>query len=156
MSSAWPASLHRRSGHTTTVTVGETRLSFTANRAPDGSLDEVLIRWGRHGSATAGMIDAYAAGLTLGLHQGVPLTDLLHPALGASFAPSGPTSDPEIPRARSVIDYLARRLAIDWLPYQERAGLGVFTASERGTDARLTGDQDEPGAGTTGSLPPPA
>ena len=76
-------------------------------------------------------MDAYASGVSLGLKSGVPLAELLGPALGAHFDPSGHTDDPEIPRARSVIDYIARRLAIDWLPFPERAALGVFTISER-------------------------
>ena len=45
--------------------------------------------------------------------------------------PNGHTDDPEIPRVRSAVDYIARRLAIDWLPYAERAGLGVYTLTER-------------------------
>ena len=121
----------RRSGHTTAVTVGGERFVLTANRGQDGRLGEVLIRWGKQGSASAGLMDAYASGVSLGLERGVPLADLLRPALGARFDPSGHTDDPEIPRARSVIDYIARRLALDWLPYPERAGLGVFTVSER-------------------------
>ena len=79
----------RRTGHTTVVTVGGERFSLTANRAAGGGLGEVLIRWGKQGSASAGLADAYAAGLTLGLEHGVPLADLLRPALGAAFDPSG-------------------------------------------------------------------
>jgi ribonucleoside-diphosphate reductase alpha chain len=121
----------RRTGLTTAVTVGGERFVLTANRGPDGSLGEVLIRWGKQGSASAGLMDAYASGVSLGLERGVPLADLLRPALGAHFDPSGHTDDPEIPRVRSVADYLARRLAIDWLPYPERAALGVYTLTER-------------------------
>jgi hypothetical protein len=127
----------RRTGHTTVVTVGGERFSLTANRAADGGLGEVLIRWGKQGSASAGLADAYAAGLSLGLEHGVPLAELLRPALGAAFDPSGPTDDPEIPRVRSVVDYVARRLALDWLPGSERAALGVDASAERGETARL-------------------
>ena len=59
----------------------------------------------------------------------MPLAELLRPALGVSFVPAGPTDDPEIPRARSAVDYIARRLAIDWLPYQQRAALGVTSSA---------------------------
>jgi ribonucleoside-diphosphate reductase alpha chain len=61
----------------------------------------------------------------------VPLTDLIRPGLGLFFVPNGHTDDPEIPRVRSAVDYIARRLAIDWLPYAERAELGVYTLTER-------------------------
>jgi hypothetical protein len=122
----------RRSGHTDTVTIGTECLRLTANqRDDDGGLGEVFVHWGKHGSSTAGLVSAYAAGLSLGLQHRVPLADLLRPGLGQYFVPNGHTDDPEIPRVRSAVDYIARRLAIDWLPYPERAGLGVYTLTER-------------------------
>jgi hypothetical protein len=120
----------RRSGHTSAVTIGGERLFLAASSRADGTLAEVFVRWGKHGSACAGLMDAYAVGLSVGLQRGVPLTELLQPALGLSFAPAGHTDDPEIPRVRSVVDYLARRLAVDWLSYAQRAAIGVFTISE--------------------------
>ena len=121
----------RRSGHTVTVTIGSECLCLTANQRDDGGLGEVFIHWGKHGSSTAGLVSAYAAGLSLGLQHRVPLPDLIRPGLGQYFVPNGHTDDPEIPRVRSAVDYIARRLAIDWLPYPERAGLGVYTLTER-------------------------
>ena len=120
----------RGSGHTSAVTIGGERLSLAASSRGDGTLAEVYVRWGKHGSACAGLMDAYAVGLSVGLQRGVPLTELLQPALDLSFAPSGYTDDPEIPRVRSVVDYVARRLAVDWLSYAQRAAIGVFTISE--------------------------
>ncbi|HWG26830.1 MAG TPA: hypothetical protein VG296_22130, partial [Actinospica sp.] len=120
----------RRSGHTSAVTIGGERLFLAASSRADGTLAEVFVRWGKQGSACAGLMDAYAVGLSVGLQRGVPLTELLQPALGLSFAPAGHTDDPEIPRVRSVVDYLARRLAVDWLSYAQRAAIGVFTTSE--------------------------
>src|SRR5579862_3197161 len=121
----------RRSGHTVTVTIGAERFCLTANERDDGGLGEVFIHWGKHGSSAAGLISAYAAGLSLGLQHRVPLADLIRPGLGQYFVPNGHTDDPEIPRVRSAVDYIARRLAIDWLPYPDRAGLGVYTLTER-------------------------
>jgi ribonucleoside-diphosphate reductase alpha chain len=121
----------RRSGDTVTVTIGAERFCLTANQRDDGSLGEVFIHWGKHGSSTAGLVSAYAAGLSLGLQHHVPLADLIRPGLGQYFVPNGHTDDPEIPRVRSAVDYIARRLAIDWLPYPDRAGLGVYTLTER-------------------------
>lgn len=121
----------RRSGHTTSVTIGGERLHITANEHADGTLGEVFVRWGKQGGSTSGLLDSYATALTTGLLHRVPLTDLIRPGLGLLFTPNGHTDDPEIPRARSAVDYLARRLAIDWLPYQDRAALGVYTLTER-------------------------
>jgi len=121
----------RRSGHTTTVTIGAERLCLTANQRHDGSLGEVFIHWGKHGTSTAGLVASYAVALCEGLQHRVPLADLIRPGLDQFFVPNGHTDDPEIPRVRSAVDYIARRLAIDWLPYPERAGLGVYTLTER-------------------------
>ena len=121
----------RRGGHTTAVTIGGERFTLIANERADRSLGEVFIQHGKQGSAGAGLMDSYATALSVGLWYGIPLADLLRPGLGASFMPSGHTDDPEIPRARSVVDYVSRRLAVDWLPYDERAALGVLTLAER-------------------------
>ena len=120
----------RRSGHTTTVTIGAERFCLTANRRDDGSLGEVFIHWGKHGTSAAGLVSTYAVALSLGLQHQVPLADLIRPGLDQFFVPNGHTDDPEIPRVRSAVDYIARRLAIDWLPYPERALLGVYTLTD--------------------------
>jgi ribonucleoside-diphosphate reductase alpha chain len=121
----------RRSGHTTTVTIGAERLCLTANQRDDGNLGEVFIHWGKHGTSAAGLVSSYAVALCLGLQHQVPLADLIRPGLGQFFVPNGHTDDPEIPRVYSAVDYIARRLAIDWLPYPERTALGVYTLTER-------------------------
>jgi hypothetical protein len=69
---------------------------------------------------------------------------LLQPGLGPCFVPNGHTDDPEIPRARSVIDYFCRRRALDWRPDTERARLGIFTISARTERARPAERADEP------------
>jgi hypothetical protein len=125
----------RRVGCTTSVAIGGERFSITANAREDGTLGEVVIRWGKQGSAGAGLVDAFAAALSVGLQHRVPLADVLRQGLDLHFAPHGRTDDPQIPRARSVVDYVARRLAVDWLPYAERARLGVMTFDERMADA---------------------
>lgn len=109
----------RRSGHTTAVTIGAERLYLTANQRDDGSLGEIFIHWGKHGTSSAGLVSSYALALSAGLAHRVPLADLLRPALGQHFMPNGRTDDPEIPAVCSAVDYIARRLALDWLPEQQ-------------------------------------
>jgi len=121
----------RRSGHTTTVTIGAERFYLTANQRDDGSLGEVFLHWGKHGTSSAGLVSTYAIALSVGLRHRVPLAELIRPGLGQYFMPNGRTDDPDIPRVWSAVDYIARRLAIDWLPYPDRASLGVYTLSER-------------------------
>ena len=119
----------RRRGHTTAVTIGADRFYLTANQRADGSLGEVFIHWGKHGTSSAGLVSTYAVALSVGLRHRVPLAELIRPGLGQDFLPNGPTDDPEIPRVRSAIDYIARRLALDWLPDRDRAALGVYPAT---------------------------
>ena len=125
-----PLTFQRYERRATEVTIGGEALRLTVRERPDGTLGQVAIGW--RGSGAAGLLGSYAAALSLGLEYGVPLTDLLRPGLGLRFAPDGDTDDPEIPRTYSAVDYCCRRLAIDWLPYPERAALGVFTLTERG------------------------
>jgi hypothetical protein len=123
--------LRRRNGHTTAVTIGAEQFHLTAKQRGDGSLGEVFIQWGKHGTSAAGLVSTYALALSMGLQQRIPLAELIRPGLGQYFVPSGRTDDPEIPRVCSAVDYIARRLAIDWLPYSDRAALGIYTLAER-------------------------
>jgi ribonucleoside-diphosphate reductase alpha chain len=142
----------RRAGHTTSVTIGGERFYLTANGREDGTLGEVFIQWGKQGTTGAGLMDVYAVALSVGLQHRVPLVDLIRDGLDMYFVPNGRTDDPEIPRVRSVVDYIARRLAIDWLPYSQRAELGIFTVTERVTQAQPWMDSQDVqlGHGPTG------
>jgi ribonucleoside-diphosphate reductase alpha chain len=123
--------LQRRTGHTTSVTIAGERFHLTANAGDDGRLSEVFLRWGKQGSTRAGLMDIYALAISVGLQHGIPLVDLVHQGLDLWFAPQGRTDDPQIPRVRSVADWVAHRLAIDWLPEAERAAEGILTVQER-------------------------
>jgi len=126
----------RREGHTTAVTLGGERFYITANARTNGSLGEVFIQWGKQGTSCAGLVDVLAIAWSVALQHGVPLADLVRHSLDLYFVPTGRTDDPQIPRARSIADYLARRLAIDWLPFDERAQLSIFTVDEKMEQAR--------------------
>lgn len=134
----------RRGGHATAVTIGGERLVVITGQRADGTLGEVLLQWGKQGCALAGLADAYAMAISSGLQYDVPLADLLRPGLGLRFAPGGRTDDPEIPWTRSAADYLCRRLVIDWLPFADRAELGVRTLTERVKRAAVRIGADEP------------
>jgi len=85
----------RRSGHTTTVTIGAERFCLTANQRDDGSLGEVFIHWGKHGTSAAGLVSTYAVALSLGLQHQVPLADLIRPSRpGRPSVPAARRSSP--------------------------------------------------------------
>ena len=119
------------------MTIGAERFYLTANQRADGNLAEVFIHWGKYGTSAAGLVSTYAIALSMGLQHRIPLAELIRPGLGQYFMPCGRTDDPEIPGVCSAVDYIARRLAIDWLPYPDRAALGIYTQAERGAAALI-------------------
>jgi hypothetical protein len=133
----------RRAGATTAVTIDGEDFYLTANARDDGSLGAVFLSWGKHGQTPAGLMDSYAIALSLGLRQGAPLLDLVDESRDLYFVPLGGTDDPDIPRVRSIVDWVARRLALDWLPHDVCVAAGIVAAGCDGSE----------GAATTGSRP---
>ncbi len=113
-SSASRAVPRMRAGHTVGFQVADEPGTLTASVRPDGSVGEVVLRAGKHGSTLAGMTDAFSTAITVALQQGAPLAVLADELRGTHFAPAGHTDDPEIPRASSLADYVARRLTTDF------------------------------------------
>jgi hypothetical protein len=130
-----------RRGTTTSFQVAGTELVVIANADERGSLGEVFARFGKEGSTTAGLMDLLSAAISLGLQHGVPLEEFVAKFRNQRFEPMGMTDDPEIPHATSVGDYLARRLAHDWLAVDSRKGLDLLTPEE---EAELPADAYAP------------
>ena len=84
-------------------------------------------------------MDAFSIAVSVALQYGVPLRTYVEKFMNMKFEPAGMTDDSDIRIANSVMDYIFRRLALDFLPYEQRAELGVFTASER--RARLEAEE---------------
>ncbi len=90
----------------------------------------------KQGSTLAGVMDAFSIAVSIGLQYGVPLETYISKFTNMRFEPAGMTDDPDIRMAASVMDYIFRRLALDFLPYERRAELGIFTARERAAQIR--------------------
>ncbi len=67
---------------------------------------EVFLRMGKQGSTLNGLLDTIGILISYGLQYGVPLEDLCGKLKGMAFAPEGATSDPNIPKCTSIIDYV--------------------------------------------------
>jgi hypothetical protein len=76
-------------------------------------------------------MDAFSMSISVGLQYGIPLEFYVSKFSNLRFEPAGMTDDPDVRIATSVMDYLFRRLALDHLPYEKRAQLGIFSAEER-------------------------
>jgi ribonucleoside-diphosphate reductase alpha chain len=103
----------------------------TVGQYDDGRPGEIFVRVSKQGSTLAGIMDAFAISISHGLQYGVPLRSFVEAFTGMRFEPAGMTDDPEIRIANSLMDYLFRRLAIEYLSAEERAELNILTTAER-------------------------
>jgi hypothetical protein len=115
---------------------------MTASSYPDDGVGEVFLKLGKQGSTLAGVMDAFSMAISVGLQYGIPLESYVAKFTNMRFEPAGLTDDPDIRIASSVMDYIFRRLALDHLPYDERAELGILSAAERAAAVAGTDDVD--------------
>ena len=107
---------------------------MTASSYPDDGVGEVFLKLGKQGSTLAGVMDAFSMAISVGLQYGIPLDSYVAKFTNMRFEPAGLTDDPDIRIASSVMDYIFRRLALDHLPYEDRAELGILSAAERAAE----------------------
>ncbi|MDT5028948.1 MAG: ribonucleoside-diphosphate reductase alpha chain [Micromonosporaceae bacterium] len=126
----------KRPSETVSFSVAGAEGYLTASSYPDDGLGEVFLKMSKQGSTLAGVMDAFSVAISIGLQYGVPLETYVSKFTNMRFEPAGMTDDPDIRMAASVMDYIFRRLALDFLPFETRADLGIFTAQERAAQAR--------------------
>jgi ribonucleoside-diphosphate reductase alpha chain len=120
-----------RPSQTTSFTVGGAEGYMTAGSYPDNGLGEVFLKLGKQGSTLAGVMDAFSMAISISLQYGVPLETYVAKFTNMKFEPAGLTDDPDIRMAQSIVDYIFRRLALDYLPFEKRSALGIYSAEER-------------------------
>jgi ribonucleoside-diphosphate reductase alpha chain len=103
----------------------------TVGEYEDGRPGEVFLKVSKQGSTLAGIMDAFSISISLGLQHGVPLATYVRKYVNMKFEPSGMTDDADLRIATSLVDYIFRRLALDYLDPSEREELGVLSTSER-------------------------
>jgi ribonucleoside-diphosphate reductase alpha chain len=151
----------KRPSETVSFTVGGAEGYLTSGSYPDDGLGEIFVKLGKQGSTLAGVMDAFSMSISVGLQYGIPLEFYVSKFSNLRFEPAGMTDDPDVRIATSVMDYLFRRLALDHLPYEKRAQLGIFSAEERSAQVAETYgsaevDLEELRSGVEhGSTPPP-
>jgi ribonucleoside-diphosphate reductase alpha chain len=120
-----------RPATTTSFSVGGAEGYMTAGAYADGALGEVFLKLGKQGSTLAGVMDAFSIAVSIGLQYGVPLETFVEKFTNLRFEPAGMTDDQDIRMAQSMMDYIFRRLALDYLPFEQRSAMGLYTAAER-------------------------
>ncbi|HWB71611.1 MAG TPA: hypothetical protein VG452_05285 [Egibacteraceae bacterium] len=140
----------QRPSQTISFQVGDAEGYLTAGEYPGDGLGEIFVKLGKQGSTLSGVMDAFAISVSLGLQYGVPLEAYVKKFTNMRFEPAGLTDDPEVRFASSIVDYIFRRLAIEYLPADRRQELGIYTLEER--DAAQAAGHPSSGAAVA---PPP-
>ena len=120
-----------RRGRTFEFRVADCKGFATIGEYEDGRPGEIFLTVSKQGSTLSGIMDAFAKSISYGLQYGVPLRAFVEAFTNMRFEPAGMTDDPDIRFASSIMDYLFRRLAIEYLSVEERAELSIFTVDER-------------------------
>ena len=120
-----------RISRTTSFTVGGAEGYMTSGAHDDGELGEIFLKLGKQGSTLAGVMDAFSIAVSIGLQYGVPLETYVSKFTNLRFEPAGLTDDADVRMAQSLMDYVFRRLALDYLPFESRQALGIYSAEER-------------------------
>ena len=117
-----------RPSKTVSFRVADTEGYMTAG---DDGLGEISLKVSKQGSTLSGIMDAFAISLSLGLQYGVPLEAYVQKFMNMRFEPAGMTDDPDVRLATSIVDYVFRRLALDYLDESTRRRLGIMSSDER-------------------------
>ncbi len=121
----------RRRSYTFSFRVADCEGYVTVGEYPDGRPGEVFVKVSKQGSTLSGVMDAFAIAVSLGLQHGVPLETYVRKYTNMRFEPAGITDDADLRLASSLVDYIFRRLALDYLSEDQRIELGILSTSER-------------------------
>jgi hypothetical protein len=120
-----------RTSRTFSFRVADCHGYATVGEFEDGRPGEMFLKVAKQGSTLSGIMDAFAISVSLGLQYGVPLRAFVEKFTNMRFEPAGMTDDPDIRFATSLVDYIFRRLAVEYLDPDERRDLGILTVDER-------------------------
>jgi ribonucleoside-diphosphate reductase alpha chain len=138
----------RRNSRTYKFKIADLKGFFTVSEYEDGTPGELFVSVSKQGSTLSGLMDSFAISVSHGLQYGVPLKSYVKTLMSSSFAPSGITDDSDIRTASSITDYIFRRLALDYLSFDDRLELGLASFDDMPTEEQttlLTDDQTTEG-----------
>lgn len=129
---------------------------ITVGLYDDGSPGEIFIKMSKQGSTVSGFVDSLAIAWSMALQHGVPVESLISKYIDHRFEPSGMTSNPRIPMARSIVDYVAKWMASKFLSEEDQRLAGVLTDAYRAELTGGGGDRPREGAAPEGRDAAPA
>lgn len=119
-----------RNSKTFSFTVADCHGYLIVGEYEDGRAGELFIDVAKMGSTLSGLMDSFARSVSYGLQHGVPLKVFVKGMTSISFAPSGITDDADIRTATSLVDYIFRRLALNYLSFDDRLELGLASIDD--------------------------
>ncbi len=127
-----------RNAKTFSFKVADCHGYFTVGEFDDGTPGELFISIAKIGSTLSGLMDSFGRSISYGWQYGVPLKTYVKGMTNMSFAPAGITDDKDIRTAASIVDYIFRRLALTYLPFDDRLELGLASLDDMPTEAQTT------------------
>ncbi|MGH8013049.1 MAG: vitamin B12-dependent ribonucleotide reductase, partial [Candidatus Binataceae bacterium] len=103
---------------------------ITVGMYEDGTPGEIFVVMNKQGSTISGLMDSFATAISFALQYGVPLQFLVDKFAHMRFEPSGFTKNPQIPYAKSIVDYLVRWLASKFLDEEAKQEAGVLSGPD--------------------------
>jgi ribonucleoside-diphosphate reductase alpha chain len=126
---------------------------ITAGKYEDGTVGEIFLTdIGKEGSTLRGMMNSFATAISIALQYGVPLETLVRKFSYMRFEPEGITSNPEIPFAKSMPDYIMRWLASRFLDIDVQEDLGILTQEVRARKSAQEAAQSASASDTAGPI----
>ncbi|TAH32352.1 vitamin B12-dependent ribonucleotide reductase [Candidatus Saccharibacteria bacterium] len=119
-----------RNSKTFEFKVSDLKGYVTVGEFEDGQPGEIFLTVAKMGSTLAGLMDAFGRSVSYGLQYGVPLKAYVRGMSNTNFAPFGATDDPDIKSATSIVDYIFRRLALEYLSIDDRLELGLASLED--------------------------
>ena len=139
----------QRRSRTYAFEVGGAEGYATVGEYDDGRPGEIFVKISKQGSTIAGIMDAFSIAVSLGLQHGVPLESFVRKFTNMRFEPAGITDDAELRIASSLVDYLFRRIALDYMDADSRAENGIHSTAERAVHAAIDAQSREATQGTS-------
>ena len=99
---------------------------ITVGMYEDGTPGEIFVTMSKQGSTISGLMDSFATAISFALQYGVPLQFLVDKFSHMRFEPSGFTKNPQIPYAKSIVDYLFRWMASKFLDEEAKREVGII------------------------------
>ncbi|MBU6482735.1 MAG: adenosylcobalamin-dependent ribonucleoside-diphosphate reductase [Nitrospirae bacterium] len=123
----------KRKGYTQKATIGGHKLYIRTGEYEDGTLGEIFLDMHKEGAAFRSLMNCFAIAISLGLQYGVPLEEFVESFTLMRFEPNGPVSGhDQIKMASSILDYIMRDLAINYLDRQDLAHVKITHEDLRG------------------------